>query len=216
MASLRHVIWDWNGTLFDDAWLCLEAINELLLREKLPLLSAARYRRIFDFPVKNYYEAAGFDFTRKSFEELGAEFMEIYEERRFECDLQAGARETLMAIAEAGASQSILSAYRGKNLREVVDHFELLDFFQDTRGADDIYAHGKVEVGRAVIASLGIPPEEVVMVGDTTHDAEVARAMGVTVLLVDGGHQDRPRLEALGEALVDDAPAVGRWLLDRI
>ena len=48
------------GTLFDDAGLCVEIINDLLARYGLPLLSRERYEEIFTFPVRLYYERAGF------------------------------------------------------------------------------------------------------------------------------------------------------------
>jgi phosphoglycolate phosphatase-like HAD superfamily hydrolase len=48
----------------------------------------------------------------------------------------------------------------------------------------------------------------VLLVGDTAHDAEVARELGVDVVLVAGGHQSRKRLEATGELVVDGIEAL--------
>ena len=67
-SKYTHVIWDWNGTLLDDNWLCVEVMNTLLSSRNLPLLTLERYRDIFDFPVKNYYEKLGFNFKKESFE----------------------------------------------------------------------------------------------------------------------------------------------------
>ena len=54
------IIWDWNGTLLDDVDLCVEAINMLLARESLPLLTGKEeYQRVFQFPIRAYYEAVG-------------------------------------------------------------------------------------------------------------------------------------------------------------
>ena len=58
-----YVIWDWNGTLLDDAQTCVDTMNAMLSRRGLPLLTMARYREIFTFPVENYYRAAGFDLS---------------------------------------------------------------------------------------------------------------------------------------------------------
>ena len=46
------MIWDWNGTLLDDAWLCREIMNGQLRKRGLPVLSVERYEAIFDFPVE--------------------------------------------------------------------------------------------------------------------------------------------------------------------
>ncbi len=203
LAGLQHVIWDWNGSLLDDAWLCRDAMNELLCRRRLPALSVARYQEIFDFPVENYYRRAGFDFTRESFAALSVEFMATYERRKYECALRPDARRVLDAIRAAGLTQSVLSAYKQDLLEEMLDHFRLRDYFVRVLGADDIYASGKIRQGRDWIAALGCPPAAVALVGDTVHDFAVARAMGTACLLIPGGNQTRARLEQCGVPVLD-------------
>lgn len=64
---IKHIIWDWNGTLLDDVGLSLEAINIVLARYNLPPLRKERYLEIFTFPVIEYYRELGFNFEdRKS------------------------------------------------------------------------------------------------------------------------------------------------------
>ena len=89
----RHVIWDWNGTLLDDAWLCVEVMNELLVEHSLPAVDAQRYEALFTFPVVEYYRQLGFDFERTPFEEVGTAFIEGYQARQHECELQPHALE---------------------------------------------------------------------------------------------------------------------------
>ena len=60
----KHIIWDWNGTLFDDVNFSVELINGLLAKYGLETISREHYSEIFQFPVKNYYAAAGFDFEK--------------------------------------------------------------------------------------------------------------------------------------------------------
>jgi phosphoglycolate phosphatase len=72
----HHILWDWNGTLFDDVWVNVSAMNTLLARRNLPLLTVERYRTVFTFPVRTYYQAIGLDLTAESFEDLSVEFME--------------------------------------------------------------------------------------------------------------------------------------------
>ncbi len=43
----KHIIWDWNGTLFEDIWLCVSSINKLLAQRNLPALTINKYRAIF-------------------------------------------------------------------------------------------------------------------------------------------------------------------------
>ena len=80
----KHIIWDWNGTLLDDAWLCREIMNEQLDEQNLPQISMQHYADIFRFPVKDYYKAVGFDFEKTSFETLSDAFIEQYEKQKKE------------------------------------------------------------------------------------------------------------------------------------
>ncbi|MFH0907812.1 MAG: HAD family hydrolase, partial [bacterium] len=189
----RHVIWDWNGTLLDDAWLCVEIMNGLLGPRGLAPLTMERYQEVFDFPVVEYYRRLGFDFQKESFEKLGTDFIVEYEKRRLECDLQPGAREALAAIERAGLTQSVLSAYRQDTLEELVDHFGLRRYFVALAGLEDHYAAGKTGNARKLIAGLPHAPREVLLIGDTVHDHEVARAIGANCVLVPCGHQSRAR-----------------------
>ena len=50
--NYKHIIWDWNGTLLDDAWLWVDVMIQLLVKRGMTKLTIDRYREAFDFPVK--------------------------------------------------------------------------------------------------------------------------------------------------------------------
>ena len=200
----RHVIWDWNGTLLDDVELCIDIMNGLLRRRGLPLLDRARYHAVFEFPVSAYYGRLGFDFSIDRFEQLSVEFIAAYDARRRECRLHPLAREVLAEIGRTGATQSVLSAYRGETLREIVAHFGLTSCFIRLTGLDNIYAHSKTDAGRAWVAELGIPAGNILLIGDTLHDLEVARELGVHCVLVAAGHHPADRLRRATDRVLDD------------
>ncbi|OQW96427.1 MAG: hypothetical protein BWK77_04770 [Verrucomicrobia bacterium A1] len=201
--TYQHIIWDWNGTLFNDAWLCMDVMNGLLRRRGLPLLTLERYQQLFDFPVINYYRQLGFDFSKESFEDLGTEFIADYERRRLECGLREEARAVLEGIRAAGMTQSVLSAYKKTTLEDILAHFDVRPFFVRAIGSDDHYASGKVEQGRKWIRELGCEPGQALLIGDTTHDHEVAEAMGTGCWLIPGGNHSRARLETCGVPVLD-------------
>jgi phosphoglycolate phosphatase len=203
LKAYRHLIWDWNGTLLDDAWLCRDIMNRQLRRRGLPVLSQEKYEEIFDFPVEKYYRAVGFDWGRESFQEAGTEFIVEYEKRKKECSLQPGAQGLLDKIAEGGWSQAVLSAYSHRSLEEFLGHFGVRKHFRSVAGSRDHYASGKVEHGLKMLEDLHVPPREALLIGDTTHDAEVAQAMGVDCVLVPCGHNSRTRLAGCGVAVVE-------------
>lgn len=198
MTRVKHIIWDWNGTLFDDVELCRDIINGILLRRGLAGLSLETYRKIFTFPVKNYYEKAGLDFNIYPFEQLGKEWMAEYELRKIECTLHEGTHEILDLISKKGLGQSILSAYSQHTLEEIVKQFGLDRYFSYMVGLDHIYATSKIENGRELIKRLGNNKGENLFIGDTVHDFEVASEIGADCILIANGHQEREKLKSCG------------------
>lgn len=204
----RHLVWDWNGTLLDDAWLIRESLNTLLERRGLRRLGAEEHAAGFGFPLKEYYTSVGFDFGRESFDEVSRQFKEYYESRRTEVELRRGAVEVLEGLGRRGISQSLLSAYNQDLLRDFVIQRGLDRFFDSVTGTPNLTAEGKVELGRRWLAGSGLDPASVLMVGDTLHDVEVAEGMGVRILLIDSGHQSLARLQATGRPILPDLTAL--------
>lgn len=190
----KHIIWDWNGTLLNDVSLCVDIINGVLSKRELGILSIEKYRDIFTFPIKNYYEKAGFDFSVYPFEEVGLEWMNEYERRRTESRLHSGVEKVLLQLNEKNIGQSILSAYPHKKLIEIISHFNLENFFSYIIGLDNIYATSKMELGRDLMKKIGNGTGKVLLVGDTEHDFEVASEIGAECVLIASGHQSKEQL----------------------
>jgi len=195
-------MWDWNGTLLDDSWMAVMVINKTLSKRNMPTIDQERYQQIFGFPVKDYYRRLGFDFIEESFEVVGTEFIEGYEAHKFDVDLHEDVRQVLSNLTEQGVKHSILSAYKQNTLDELVDHFGMTDTFVGIVGLDNHYAHSKVDNAVNWMSELGLPPRDVLFVGDTAHDHEVAEAIGVDCVLIPGGHQTQEALEATGAKVV--------------
>ena len=202
MFPYKHIIWDWNGTLFDDAWLCLEIMNAMLLRRGLRRLTPQEYEQIFDFPVRDYYRRAGLDFQVEPFEKLSDEFIDRYMRRLPECQLREGTRDVLAFGWRKGLNQYILSAMKQETLTEMVTSFKLRTFFKDVIGLSDHHARGKVEVGRDWLERQGLDRSTVVMIGDTVHDFEVAQALEIDFMPIHSGHHSRERLSMTGVQLL--------------
>lgn len=188
MTKYQHIIWDWNGTLLDDVWLCVEIMNKLLAKRGLYGLTHRHYREIFDFPVRKYYEKAGFNFNVDSFEMLCGVFCDEYARRVGECALHKHALNTLTYCADRDISQSILSSTEQDRLEQMVDMCGLRPFFETIIGQADYYATGKIERGKKLIGELDFHKNEILLIGDTTHDEIAAREMGIDCALVTIGH----------------------------
>lgn len=214
LSNYTHIIWDWNGTLLDDAWLCVEVMNSILAERNMKQVGLDVYRAWFDFPVKDYYQKLGFDFDQEPFEIVGTEFIVRYNRRQYESGIRPGGMELLGELHQAGYRQYILSARQHDSLVENLTHYQLAGFFDDVIGLDDHLAFGKEENGRIFMSEKRIDPATVLFVGDTLHDAMVARTMGVDVVLVAGGHQNPDRLRVNGNRVFDTLYQVRQFLLE--
>jgi phosphoglycolate phosphatase len=200
----RHIIWDWNGTLLDDRWLCIESINTLLITRNLPPIDEDKYSRIFRFPVRDYYREAGFDFILEPFEVPAMEFIRLYDRRKTDCRLQKGAMNALELMSNMGCRQYILSASETAMLEEMTNHFGISRYFEKIKGLDNHYAHGKSDLGMELLLALQAPADSIVLIGDTCHDKEVADLLGIDSILCTNGHFPKDRLVHCGSELVDN------------
>jgi len=194
----KHIIWDWNGTILDDVDLCVDVGNNLFRKKNIPLISVDEYKSIFTIPVKDYYIAVGFDFSKESFEIVGKEWMDEYEERKYEASLHADLINAMEKIQEIGIRQSVLSAYKQDKLNEMVNKFDLAKYLDHIVGLDNIYAASKLHLGKKLMQILGNGHGETLMIGDTVHDFEVAEEIGADCILIAGGHQTRKILSETG------------------
>jgi len=201
-SKYTHIIWDWNGTLLNDNWLCVEVMNTMLASRHLPLLTLDHYRDIFDFPVKDYYLVLGFDFSKESFEIVGMDFMNRYNLRQEECSLHEDAEITLKCLAQKGFRQSILSAREQSELRQETIDLEVSSYFDHIDGLEDHYAHGKTDVGIRLLKELNVEKEKILFIGDTRHDAQVAKDLEINCVLIPNGHHSEARLQATGFPIV--------------
>jgi phosphoglycolate phosphatase len=203
MTKYDHVIWDFNGTLLQDAWLCIDVMNDMLNRRGLKTLSPQGYAEIFDFPVQDFYQRAGWDFSRYPFKMLSDEFMAGYHARKLTCDLRPEAASVFTRLYTGGIQQSIISAAQKSMVEELVAHFQIGQYFNSLHGLDNHHAAGKLDIGLEWLENSGANPEKVILVGDTTHDKALADAMGVDCVLVYSGHQTHAKLLATGAPVVD-------------
>ncbi|MGC9352542.1 MAG: HAD family hydrolase [Mariniphaga sp.] len=198
------IIWDWNGTLLNDLDLCVSSINVLLKNRGLTTLNSEKYREVFAFPVKDYYEAIGFDFGKEDFEIPAMEFIELYERQVDKCVLQPAATEILTFLKEKKMRQFVLSAMHREMLERTLKHNGIFHFFEGVAGLGDHFAVSKVQRGRQLIGQFNIETENTWMIGDTIHDFEVAQELGIRCILVADGHQSQERLLKTGVTVLDE------------
>jgi phosphoglycolate phosphatase len=203
MKDFDTIIWDWNGTLLNDIDICIESINCLLSDRELPLLTRNKYLDTFGFPVIDYYKRVGFDFQNEPFEIPARQYIEIYTSKIKDCKLHDSAVKVLTFFKEMGYRQIILSASELSILEESIDHFNIRNYFEEFTGLDNHFATSKTELGLKLFQKLEINPQKACLIGDTTHDYEVATVLGCQCILVADGHQSFSTLKETGTTVVE-------------
>ncbi len=213
MSKYKYIMWDWNGTILDDLNINFEAINEMLRKRNIPEMEKVeQYLDCFGFPIINLYKNLGFDFEKESFKDIAKDYVEAYYERFHECDIFPEAEKVLRYIISMGMEQLIISASEQQGLYKQVEEFGIDHLFTEILGTGDIYAKGKVEIAENYIKRNGVNPDEVLFVGDTTHDFEVASAIGCDCVLISKGHNSKERLIETGCRVLSDIGEITEFL----
>ncbi len=210
MHEHKTILWDWNGTLLNDIRICIDAINVLLRERELEELYEDRYREIFTFPVRKYYEKAGFDFSKEDFSIPAIGFIEQYDALVRNCGLFMEAKNTLETFRKRNYTQVILSAMQHDFLNKLVKENGISHYFSAISGIEDHYAEGKVENAKKLLEKLDGNAAEAILIGDTLHDHEVGQELGLRVILVAWGHQSLERIQASGREIAHSFEELSR------
>lgn len=195
----KHILWDWNGTILDDLQINFEIENSLLSKRGLKEMeSIETYHKIFDFPIIKFYENMGFNFETEKFEKVARDYTYEYEMRFHEAEIFPDCEDTLRYFNSLGINQVILSMTERKWLFSQVASHSIDHLFSDILGTGDIYANSKVAIGKMWALQNSAKGEEVLFVGDTVHDFEVAQSIGCDCVLISRGHNSKERLVATG------------------
>ena len=202
MTSRVCVLWDWNGTLLDDTDASLAAFNAQLAKRGAAPIGMDCHRRHFAFPVKPFYALCGICPDQREWDDTAREYHASYAAEPKGLNREAIA--ALERVKTAGARQCVLSALRQDLLDDALDKFGVRGYFDFAYGSGDLYGGSKLDRARQLVARLG--GFDLVMIGDATHDNEVAEALGIRcVLCAQGGHSAE-RLRAVaptGDTLLE-------------
>lgn len=202
---MTHILWDWNGTLFDDIDAVVDATNETFLSYGLPVLDLAAFRAVYTRPIWACYERLlGRPLHAGEWERLDGAFHDSYHRLMARCGLAAEARATLALLARAGHTQSLLSMWLHDRLTVAVREHGIDGLFRRVDGLRSEEAGGsKTEFMVRHVAALGVDAAEVLVIGDSIDDAVAARHVGARAVLYAGGVQGREALAGFGVPVLE-------------
>jgi len=209
IRRIQHIVWDWNGTLFDDQELVLAATNASLAAIGVDqVITNERYKELYQRPMEDFYAAlVGFPISTAQWPQLDAAFAEYYLSHMRDVGLNP---EALTAMdAWSPRTQSLLSMFGHEDLLRLTNEFELHARFGriDGRPPDPDfgpkakYLVKHLEHLRAEQPDLAT--DQIGLIGDCADDAYAAFHVGATAVLYTGGSSSRAVLEKVGVPVVD-------------
>ncbi len=201
-----HVIFDWNGTIVDDVALAVHALNKVRAEQGLSVLTIDEYRHNFGFPIEEFYRRIGFDLSKTPFTDLARSYLAVFNPDVLACKTHAGVDLILAAAQRANAKTWVLSASHEDILLRDARQRGLHDAFEAIAGLADNEATGKEAIAIRLDDRMGSPGPRALLVGDTLHDAEIARSRRWSCILVPNGHQS---ISHLALACVTVAESLG-------
>jgi len=201
---MRHVIWDWNGTLFDDLNIVVAAVNASLWQFGAGPITADDYRDHYTRPVHRFYERLlDREVTAAEWQSIDVAFHEAYRRRLGDARLTRDARAVIERLDRIEATQSVLSMWWHDELIPFVAAHGISDRMIRVDGNRGEAGETKaVHLARHIEALAGIidglSPTDCLVVGDSLDDARAAQEVGVSCVLYDGGSHHHSELVGAG------------------
>ena len=207
---INTILWDFNGTVMDDMGASAGAVNAMLQKRNLPLISEEWYTKHLIMPLEAFYESVGFDMQKERIEEVSAEFQQ--ECKKFPRPVFPEVREALAQFQKAGYRQLLFSSLYHDLLIAQAQERGVADHFEGIVGRQDRSLGGKEAAVQAYLEQHHIEPNQVLIVGDLTTDADMARYVGSPCALICKGHQHREILEKTDAYVLDSAAELAALL----
>jgi len=207
------IVFDWDGTLIDSAESIGECIRHAARELGLPVPSPERARHVIGLGLR--------DSLRLAVPELPAdrtmEFVESYRRefraREARMRLFPGAAELLAELRARGHVLAVATGKSRQGLERALDATGLRPHFVASRCADESTPKPHPAMLQELMQVLEAPRERALMIGDTSHDVQMAAAAGVDAVAVCYGAHAGVDLRALEpRACVDTVEELRRWL----
>ena len=207
------ICFDWDGTLFDSTGIITRCIQQAVVDVggARPTDEAASY--VIGMALMPALAHAAPDVPKDKYPLLGERYRHHYLAHQNDISLFDG---VLPMLAELKARHHWLAVATGKSrmgLDNVLATRDLKGIFDASRTADETAGKPDPRMLNELMRQFGTEPERTLMVGDTTHDLQMARNAGCASLGVSYGAHPPSEFEALGpRAVLHSAQALRQWL----
>ncbi len=209
---IKTILWDFNGTVMDDMGASTGAVNAMLQKRGLPLITEEWYTKNLIMPLEAFYASVGFDMSKEKIEVVSEEFQ--VECSKFPRPVFPEVLEALERFSQKGYRQLLFSSLHHDILTRQAKERKIDHYFEGIVGRQDRSLGGKEKAVEAYLEEQGMDPASVLIVGDLTTDAQMAAYVGSPCALICKGHQHREVLRPTGAYILESAAEIERLLED--
>ena len=184
------IVFDWDGTLFDSTLLIVRCIQAACRDIGVPVPSDSEAAYVIGLGLHDALQhvVPGLPATR--YPELGARYRHHYIASQHELVLFSGTLPMLQALKDREHLLAVATGKGRRGLDEALAHSQLHGMFNSTRTADETQSKPHPLMLLQLMGELGTPPERTLMIGDTTHDLQLAQNAGTARVAVSyGAHE---------------------------
>ena len=214
MRRYRLIVFDWDGTLVDSIASIVGCTEATLDRLDLPQPGGEVIRASIGLGLRETVEKLVPGFDKELYERLISTYRHLwYESYGCESALFAGVAQMLEALNAEGYVLAVATAKPLRGLRHDFDRTGVAEHFEAVKTVDDAPAKPHPGMLLDLLNETRTDAGEALMVGDTTHDLEMAKSAGVPALAVtSGSHSRELLLERRPLGCLDSVAALPEWL----
>jgi phosphoglycolate phosphatase len=207
------IAFDWDGTLFDSTALIARAIQAACRDIGTTVPSPQQAAYVIGLGLHDALAHAAPDLPPERYPELGSAYRRHYLASQHELVLFDGVLPMLHALKARNHWIAVATGKSRRGLDEALATAQLQGLFDSSRTADETASKPDPLMLRELMAELGVAPERTLMIGDTTHDLQMARSAGAASVAVSYGAHDLAGFAAYGPLFVaHSARELHDWL----
>lgn len=207
------IVFDWDGTLMDSAAAIVRAIQASAADLGLPVPSDARARHVIGLGLNDALHYAVPELAESDYPQMVERYRHHYLSGDHQLTLFDGTVELIAALRERGHLLAVATGKSRKGLERALSFSGLGEYFHATRCADECFSKPHPAMLEELMDELGVAQASCLMIGDTTHDLQMAKNAGVEGLAVSFGAHPVEQLQAEAPLACVHSPAELReWL----
>ena len=207
------LVFDWDGTLLDSTGAIVDAVQAACRDLGQPEPSDEHARQVIGLGLADALRHSVPGLSEDQFPQMVERYKHHYLARDHELRLFDGIRELLAQLHASGFLLAVATGKSRKGLDRSLAHSGLGVYFSASRCADECFSKPHPQMLDELIEQFAVSPERTLMIGDTTHDLQMAINAGVAGLAVDYGAHSAPALDALKPlARLHSIAELARWL----